>query len=49
MKYFKKITRLNRFQQPYNEKSLKKKTFEESPKSRGVFRTHASIYDGSFL
>ena len=28
---------------------LKNKTFEESSKSRGVFRTHASIYDGAFL
>ena len=28
---------------------LKNKTFEESLKSRGVFRTHASIYDGAFL
>ena len=25
------------------------KTFEESSKSRDVFRTHASIYDGAFL
>ena len=29
--------------------TLKNKTFEESSKSRGVFRTHASIYDGAFL
>ena len=28
---------------------LKYKTLEESSKSRGVFRTHASIYDGAFL
>ena len=28
---------------------LKNKTFEESLKSRGVFRTHASIYDGAFF
>ena len=48
MKYFKKIIRLNRFQEPYNEKSFKK-TFEESSKSRGVFRTHASICDGALL
>ena len=42
--------RLNRFQGPYNEKSFKKiKRFEESSKSRGVFRTHASIYDGAFM
>ena len=27
---------------------LKNKTFEESSKSRVVFRTHASIYDGVF-
>ena len=30
-------------------KNILKKTFEESSKSRGVFRTHASIYDGAFL
>ena len=29
--------------------TLKNKTFEESSKSRGVFRTHASIYNGTFL
>ena len=46
----KKIIRLNRFQEPYNEKSFKKtKAFEESPKSRGVFRTRGNIYDGAFL
>ena len=28
---------------------LKNKTFEESSKSRGVFRTHASIHDGTFF
>ena len=28
---------------------LKNKAFEESSKSKGVFRTHASIYDGAFL
>ena len=28
---------------------LKNKTLEESSKSRGVFRTHASIYDGAFF
>ena len=44
----KKKKRLNRFQKPNNEKSFKK-TFGESSKSRGVFRTHASIYDGAFL
>ena len=45
-----KKIRLNRFQEPYNEKSfLKNKTFEESSKSRRVFRTHASIYNGAFL
>ena len=32
MKYFKKITRLNRFQQPYNEKSLKKKRLKSLQK-----------------
>ena len=26
-----------------------KKAFGESSNSRGVFRTHASIYDGAFL
>ena len=32
-KYFKKILTLNRFQEPYNEKSFKKnKTFEKSSK-----------------
>ena len=25
------------------------KTFEESSKSRGIFRTQARIYDGAFL
>ena len=25
------------------------KAFEESSKSRGVFRTHARIYDGAFV
>ena len=44
----KKKKRLNRFQEPNNEKSFKK-TFGESSKSTGVFRTHASIYDGAFL
>ena len=29
--------------------TLKNKTFGESSKSRGVFRTHANIYDGAFL
>ena len=29
--------------------ALKNKTFEESSKSRDVFRTQASIYDGAFL
>ena len=28
---------------------LKSRTFEESSKSRGVFRTQASMYDGAFL
>ena len=44
----KKILRLNRFQEPCIEKSLKK-TFEESSKSRGLFRIHGSIYDEAFL
>ena len=30
------------------ENSFKNKTFEESSKCRGVFRTHATIYDGAF-
>ena len=47
--YHKKLVRLNRFQESYNEKSVKKKTIEKSSKSRGVFRTHASIYDETFL
>ena len=29
--------------------ALKNKTFEESSKSRDVFRTQADIYDGAFL
>ena len=48
MKYFKKIIRFNRFPEPYNEKFFKN-TFGESTKSRDVFRTHASIYNGAFL
>ena len=28
---------------------LKNKTFKESLKSRGIFRTQASIYDGAFV
>ena len=39
---------MNRFQEPYSENSFKK-TFQESSKSRRIFRTHASIYDGAFL
>ena len=45
----KKIIRLNRFQEPCNEKPLKNRAFDESSKSRGVFRTHANIYDRVFL
>ena len=41
---------MNRFQEPCNEKSFeKKKAFEKSSKSSGVFRTHARIYNGAFL
>ena len=47
VKYFKEITK------PYNVKYFKEersKTFEESLlKSRDVFRTQGSIYDGAFL
>ena len=57
VKYFKKMIRLNRFQKPCNEKYFKvfekwqkwKITFEESSKSRGVFRNQASIYNGAFF
>ena len=31
------------------QNSLKNKTFKESSKCRGVFRTQASICDGAFL
>ena len=49
-KYLKKITRLNRFQDPYTEKSFKKiKRLKSLQKRRRVFRTHASICDGAFL
>ena len=48
-KYFKKIIRLNRFQESCNKKYFKNKTFGESSKSRGVFETHANIYNGAFL
>ena len=49
-KYFKKIVRVNRFQDPYNEKSFKKiKGLKRLQKRRRVFRTHASIYNGAFL
>ena len=30
-------------------KTTLKKTFEGSSETRGVFRSHASIYDGAFL
>ena len=43
VKYFKEIT---------DSKGLimwRNKTFKESSKSWGVFRTQASIYDGAFL
>ena len=47
VKYFKET---NRFQEPYNVKySEEIKLLKESSKSRGVFRTQASIYDGAFL
>ena len=49
MKYFKKIIRLNRFQEPDNEKSFLKKRLKSLQKTRDVFRTHASIYDEAFL
>ena len=42
---FQKLIRLNKFQEPYNEKSFKKiKGLKSLQKIRGVFRTHASIY-----
>ena len=40
----------NRFQESLQCKVFySNKTFEESSKNRGVFRTQASIYDGAFL
>ena len=41
VKYFKKINNVKYFKEI--------KSFEESSKSRGVFRTQASIYDGAFF
>ena len=38
MKHFKKIIRLKRFQEPYNEKSFKKRL--ESPQKAGVYLEH---------
>ena len=43
VKYFKKIT----FQKSCNVNYFKE--IKRSPKSRGLFRTQASIYDGVFL
>ena len=43
VKYFKEITGFK------NLATLKNRTFKESSKSRAVFRTQASIYDGAFL
>ena len=48
-KYFKKIIRLNRFQESCNKKYFKNKTFGESSKSRGVFGTHAEHLQWSFF
>ena len=44
--YFKEITDFKNFMM-YN--TFKNKTFEESLKNRGVFRTQVSISDGAFL
>ena len=49
VKYRNRCYRNNRFQESYNVKHLRNRTFKESSKSRGVFRTQASIYDGAFL
>ena len=46
LKYFKEITDFKNLIMQNTEKS---KTFEESSKSRGVFRTQVSIYDGVSL
>ena len=46
LKYFKEITDFKSFM---CKTILKNKTFEDPSKSRGVFRTQASIYDGAFL
>ena len=45
-KYFKQITDLKSL---ITSNFLKKNNFEESSKSRGLFRTQASIYDGAFF
>ena len=48
MKYFKKIIKIEQILAAlWLMKNPLKKTFEESSKSRGVFITHASIYDGA--
>ena len=47
--YRNRCYRNNRFQESYNVKHLRNRTFKESSKSRGVFRAQASIYDGAFL
>ena len=45
VKYFQEIT----ISTSYNVKYFKeRKTFEESSKSRDMFRTQVSIYDGAF-
>ena len=50
---FEKLWEVKYFQEVADFKSLimsnnLKKTFEESSKSRDIFRTQASIYDGVF-
>ena len=46
VKHFNEITNLRNL---IVQNSLKNKTFKESSKCRGVFRTQASICDGAFL
>ena len=46
VKYFKETTHIKRLIMLNN---LKNKTFDKSSKSRGVFRTQRSIYDGAFF
>ena len=49
LKEVKSFQRNNRFQEPYNVKYFKGTKCLKYSKSRGVFTTQASIYDGVFL